>query len=88
MYRDDEKRQMMYGEFENWLNMFGKDITVGKSNKTSHSVLARWTLKDDDKLRKTVESECNGSKVEEEEEYYSDGSYNLLIKTLLRVERE
>ncbi len=43
MYADDEKKQMMYGEFENWLNMYGKNITVGKSNKTLHSVLARWT---------------------------------------------
>jgi hypothetical protein len=44
----------MYGEFENWLNMYGKDITVGKSNKTLHLALARWTLKDDVKLRKTA----------------------------------
>ena len=48
---------MIYGEFENWLIMYGKNIMVGKSNKTLHSVSARWTLKDDDKLRKTVESE-------------------------------
>jgi hypothetical protein len=40
---------MMYGEFENWLNMYDKNITVGKSNKTLHVALARWTLKDDDK---------------------------------------
>ncbi len=52
---------MMYGEFKNWLNMYGKNITVGKSNKTLHSVLARWTSKDDDKSRKTEESECIGS---------------------------
>jgi hypothetical protein len=52
--------------------MYGKNITVGKSNKTLHSVLARWTLKDDDKSRKTVESKCIGSKEEEEEGYYSD----------------
>ena len=43
---------MMYGEFENWFNMYGKNITVGKSNKTLHSVLAKWTLKDDDKSRR------------------------------------
>ncbi len=41
MYSDNEKKQMMYGEFENWLNMYGKDITVGKSNKTLHLVLVR-----------------------------------------------
>ncbi len=57
MYADNEKKQMMYVEFENWLNMYSKNITIGKSNKTLHSVLARWTLKDDDKLRKTVETE-------------------------------
>ncbi len=58
---------MMYGEFENWLNMYGNNITVGKSNETLHSVLTRWTLKDDDKLRKTVESKCVGSEEEEKE---------------------
>ena len=72
---------MMYGEFENWLNMYGKNITVGKSNKTLHSVLARWTSTDDDKLRKTVESKCTGSKKEEEEGYNSDRGYDLLSKT-------
>ncbi len=79
---------MMYGEFEHWLNMYGKNIMVGKSNKTLHSVLARWTSKDDDKSRKTVEFECVGSKEEEEEGYNSDRGYNLLSKTWLRVERE
>jgi hypothetical protein len=58
VYADNEKKQMMYGEFENWLNMYGKNITVRKSNTTLHSVLARWTSKDDDKSRKTVESKC------------------------------
>jgi hypothetical protein len=29
VYSDNEKKQMMYGEFENWLNMYGKNITVG-----------------------------------------------------------
>jgi hypothetical protein len=28
---DNEKKQMMYGEFENWLNMYGKNITVEKA---------------------------------------------------------
>ncbi len=72
MYADDEKKRMMYDEFENWLNVYGKDITVGKSNNTLHLVLARPTSKDDDKSRKAVESECNGSKEEEEEGYNSD----------------
>ncbi len=79
---------MMYHEFENWLNMYGKNITIGKSNKTLHSVLGRWTSKDDDKLRKTVESECVGSEKEQEERYDSDRGYNLLSKTWSREERE
>jgi hypothetical protein len=66
---DNEKKLMMYGEFENWLNMYGKNITVGKINKTLHSVLVRWTSKDDDKSRKTMESKCIGSKEDKEEGY-------------------
>jgi hypothetical protein len=88
VYADNEEKQMMYGEFENWLNMCGKNIMVGTSNKTLHSVLARWTSKDDGKLRKTLESECIGSKEEEEEGYNSDRDYNLLSKTWSREERE
>ncbi len=61
VYADNGKKRMMYGEFENWLNMYGKNIMVGKSNKTLHLALARWTSKDDDELRKTVQSKCNGS---------------------------
>ncbi len=88
MYAVNENKQMMYGEFENWLIMYGKNITFGKSNKTLHLVLARLTLKDDNKSRKTVESKCVGSKEEEEEGYNSDKGYNLLSKTWLRDERE
>jgi hypothetical protein len=84
----NEIKQMIYGEFENWLNMYSKDITVGKSNKTLHLVLARWTSKDDDKSRKTVETKCDGSKEEEEEGYNSDRGYNLLSKMWSREERE
>ena len=73
---------MMYGEFNNWMNMYGKDITVGKSNKTLHSVLARWTSKDDDKSRKTVESKCNGSKEEEEEGYCLVWATELLLAAI------
>ncbi len=68
--------------------MYGKNIMVEKINKTLHSVLARWTFKDDDELRKKVESKCVGSKEEEEEGYNSDRGYNLLSKTWLREERE
>ncbi len=62
MYADNEKKRMMYGEFESWLNMYSKNIMVGKSNRTLHLVLARWTLKDDNKSTQTVESKCDGSK--------------------------
>ncbi len=68
--------------------MYSKNITVGKSNKTLHSVLVRWTSKDDDMSRKTVESKCIGSKEEEEEGYNSDRGYNLLSNMWLREERE
>jgi hypothetical protein len=48
-------------------------------------VMARWTLKDNDMSRKTLELECNISKEEEEDdEYCSNKGYNLLSKTWLR----
>ena len=67
VYVDSVKKRKMYGEFENWLNEYGKDIKVGKSNKTLHSVLARRTTKDDDMPTKTGETECDGSEEEEDE---------------------
>ncbi len=81
---------MMYVWFESWLNKYGKDITVGKnSNKTLHLVMARWTSKDNDMSRKTLELECNISKKEEEDNgYCSDKGYNLLSKTWSREERD
>ncbi len=81
---------MMYFGFESWLNKYGKDITVGKnSNKTLHLVMARWTSKDNDMSRKTLELERNISKEEEENNgYCSDKGYNLLSKTWLREERD
>ncbi len=90
MHGDDEKMQMMYGGFESWLNKYGKDITVRKnSNKTLHLVMVRWTLKDNDMSRKTLELECNISKEEEEDKgYCSDKDYNLLSKTWSREERD
>jgi hypothetical protein len=90
MYADDEKMRMMYGGFESWLNKYGKDITVRKnSNKTLHSVMARWTLKDNDMSRKTLELECNIREEEEEDKgCCSDKGYNLLSKTWLREERD
>jgi hypothetical protein len=82
---------MMYGGFESWLNKYGKDITAGKnSNKTLHFVMARWTSKDNDMSRKTLELECNISKEEEEEDdrYCFHKGYNLLSKTWSREERD
>ena len=52
-------------------------------------VMARWTSKDNDMSRKTLELECNISKEEEEDKgYCSDKGYNLLSKTWSREERE
>jgi hypothetical protein len=78
----------MYGGFKNWLNKYGKDITVRKnSNKTLHLVMARWTSKDNDMSRKSLELECNVSE-EEDKGYCSDKGYNLLSKMWLREERD
>ncbi len=36
----------IYEGFEHWLNEYGKEMTVAKnSNKTLHSVMARWTAR-------------------------------------------
>jgi hypothetical protein len=52
-------------------------------------VMVRWTSKDNDMSRKTLELECNISKEEEEDNgYYSDKGYNLLSKTWSREERD
>jgi hypothetical protein len=60
-----------------------------KSNKTLYSVMARWTSKDNDMSRKTLELECNISKEEEENKgYCSEKGYNLLSKTWSREERD
>ncbi len=51
--------------------------------------MARWTSKDNDMSRKTLELECNISKEEEEDdEYCSNKGYNLLSKTQSREERD
>ncbi len=85
---DDEKMQMMYGGFERWSNKYGKDITVRKnSNKTLHLVMVRWTSKDNDMLRKSLEMECNISK-EEDKGYCSNKGYNLLSNMWSREERD
>ena len=52
-------------------------------------VKVRWTLKDNDMSRKTLELECNISEEEEEDNgYCSDKGYNILSKTWLREERD
>jgi hypothetical protein len=51
--------------------------------------MARWTLKDNDMSRKTLELECNISKEgEEDNKYCSDKGYNLLSKMWSREERD
>ncbi len=51
--------------------------------------MARWTLKDNDVSRKTLELECNISKDEEEGKgYCSDKGYNFLSKAWSREERD
>ncbi len=80
----------IYGGFETWLNMkYGKEITVAKNlMKTLHSVIARWTSKDERKSGKSAEPESNESKVEEDKGYCLDKGTNLLSRMWSREERE
>ncbi len=51
--------------------------------------MGRWTSKDNDMSRKTLELECNISKEEEEDKgYCSNKGYNLLSKMWSREERD
>ncbi len=51
--------------------------------------MARWTLKDNDMSRKTLELECNISEEEEKDNgYCSDKGYNLLSKMWSREETD
>jgi hypothetical protein len=78
----------IYGGFETWLNKYGKEITVAKNLiKTLHSVIARWTLKDECKLGKSAELESNESEVEEDKGSCSDKGTNLLSRTWSREKR-
>jgi hypothetical protein len=56
--------------------------------KTLHSIIARWTLKDERKLGKSAEPESNESKVDEDKGYCSNKGTNLLSRTWSREERE
>jgi hypothetical protein len=89
VYKGKEMMRGIYGGFETWLNKYGKEITIAKNSmKTLHSVIARWTSKDERKLGKSAEPESNESKDKEDEGYCSDKGNNLLSKTWLREERE
>jgi hypothetical protein len=69
VYKDKEMMRWIYGGFETWLKKYGKEITVAKNSmKTLHSVIARWTSKDERKLGKSAEPESNESKDEEDKE--------------------
>ncbi len=79
----------IYGGFETWLNKYGKKITVAKNSmKTLHSVIARWTSKDEHKLGKSAEPESNESKDKKDKGYCLDKGKNLLSRTWSREERE
>jgi hypothetical protein len=56
--------------------------------KTLHSVIARWTLKDERKSGKSAEPESNESKDKEGKWYCSDKGNNLLSRLWSREERE
>ncbi len=89
VHKDKEMMRGIYGGFETWLNKYGKEITVAKNSmKTSHSVIARWTPKDECKLGKSAEPESNESKDKEDKGYCLDKGNNLLSRGWSREERE
>ncbi len=89
VYKDKETMRGIYGGFETWLNKYGKEITVAKNSmKTLYSIIARWTSKDERKLRKSAKPESDESKDEEDKGYCSDKGNNLLSRTWSREERE
>ncbi len=82
VYKNKETMRVIYEGFENRLNEYGKKMTgAKKSNKTLHSVLARWTSMDKRNLEKIAEMEDVDSKDDKEDEgYSSDKGSNLLSK--------
>jgi hypothetical protein len=89
VYKDKKVMKGIYCGFETWLNKYGKEITVAKfSNKTLHSVMARWTSKDERKSGKCAESESDKSEDKEDKGYCSDKGNNLLSRTWSRKVRE
>ncbi len=89
VYKNKEMMKGIYGGFETWLKKYGKEITVVKnSNKTLHSIMARWTSKDKCKSGKSAELEVDESEDKEDKGYCSDKGNNLLSRTWSREERE
>ncbi len=89
VYKDKETMRGIYGGFETCLNKYGKEIIVAKNSmKTLHSVIARWTLKDERKLGKSAEPESDENKDKEDEGNCLDKGNNLLSRTWLREEKE
>ncbi len=58
------------------------------SSKTLHSIMARWTSKNERKLERDAESESDESKDKKDKGYCSDKGNNLLSRTWSREERE
>jgi hypothetical protein len=89
VYKDKEMMRGIYGVFKTWLNKYGKEITVAKNSmKTLHSVIARWTLKNERKSGKSAEPESDESEDKEDKGYCSDKGNNLMSRTWSREERE
>jgi hypothetical protein len=85
VYKDEETTRGIYGGFETWLNKYGQEITVAtNSMKTLHSVVARWTSKDEPSLGKSAEPESNESKGKEDEGYCLDKG-NILLSMMWSI---
>jgi hypothetical protein len=80
----------IYEGFEHWLNGYGKEMTVAKNtNKTLHSIMARWTARG--KRNSDINAEMEGIDSDDDKEdegYSSDKGTNLLSKTWSKEERE
>ncbi len=90
VYKNEETMRGIYEGFKHWLNEYGKEMTVAKkSNKTLHSVMARWTARGECNLDINAETEGIDSVDDKEDEgYSSDKGTNLLSKTWSKEEKE
>ena len=90
VYVNEVNKQEVYAEFKHWLNIYGKNIKVGKRvNKTLHSVLARWISTEDRELGHNNDNkEEEGDEENEDEGYNSDIGYDLLSKRWSRERRQ